>query len=56
MEENRNLCLELFSNVLDGVEDGYDMEGSVQSWMDDSIFDLFDTNLKLKKRRLLMMK
>ena len=42
MEENRNLGLELFSNVLDGIEDGYDMEESVHSWMDDSIFSLFD--------------
>ena len=48
MEENRNLGLELFSNVLDGVEDGYDMDESVQSWMDDSIFSLFDKTFEYK--------
>ena len=53
MEENRNLGLELFSNVLDGVEDGYDMEESVQSWMDDSIFSLFDKTFEEKKEKII---
>lgn len=53
MEENKNLGLELFSNVLDGIEDGYDMVGSVHSWMDDSIFDLFDKVFEEKKDKIL---
>lgn len=33
---------DLLKEIIDGIDDGYDMEGSLASWIDEDIFELFD--------------
>ena len=63
VEEGENMRKsELLGEVMEGINEGYDMYSSVLKWLDDEVFELFDgllskgIELNLKDKKLLLNK